>query len=75
MVVQVTVFGKLRAWTNQTRFDLELPADSQVVDALAAAGIPDRVDVWALVDGEKARRDRVLSDGCELFLFQPSGGG
>ena len=75
MVIQVIVFGKLRGWTERDRFELELPVGSRVADALVAAGIPDRVDVWALVDGEKVRRDRALSDGCELVLFQPSGGG
>ena len=75
MVVQVIVFGKLRTCANRFRFELELPAGARVVDVLTATGLPDQVDVWALVDGEKAGRDRILSDGCEVVLFQPSGGG
>lgn len=73
--VQVKIFGALRREAGAGELVLELPAGARVADALAAAGIADRVDVWALVDGSRARREYELTDGAELVFFQPVGGG
>lgn len=73
--VSAELFGALRAQVGAGHRELELPDGARVRDALAALGLPDRVDIWALVDGERAPRDAPLRDGARLGLFQPVGGG
>ena len=73
--IKVLVFGGLREQAGAEHLRLDLPAGSRVADAIEAAGLEDRVDVWVLLDGNKAERDAILSDGCELTFFQPTGGG
>ncbi len=73
--VTVTLFGGLRQVAGATVLELELQEGASVRDAILACGLPDRVDIWALVDGVRAERDRVLDDGAQVNLFQPVGGG
>lgn len=77
MAVRVTVklFGALRTTVGAGQVALDLSEGASVRDAVLACGLPDRVDIWALVGGERAGRDRALTDGDELNLFQPVGGG
>jgi hypothetical protein len=75
MVVQIEVHGALRKQVDKEKFRLDLPERSRVADAIAAAGLADRVDLWVLLDGKKAGREAILSDGCKLTFFQPAGGG
>jgi molybdopterin converting factor small subunit len=73
--IRVLVHGRLREEVGRERLSLQLPEGSRVVDAIRAVGLSGRVDVWVLLDGNKAERDASLSDGCELTFFQPTGGG
>jgi len=75
MRIEVLLFGALREQVGAARRDLELPPGARVREALAALGLPDRVDIWALVDGARAGRDATLAEGSRLSLFQPVGGG
>ena len=75
MVVRIEVHGALRKQVDKEKFQLDLPERSRVADAIAAAGLADRVDLWVLLDGKKAGREAILSDGCKLTFFQPAGGG
>jgi hypothetical protein len=75
MVVWIEVHGTLREQVKEEKFQLDLPERSRVADAIAAAGLTDRVDLWVLLDGKKAGREAILSDGCRLTFFQPAGGG
>ena len=71
----IEVHGTLRKQVREKKFKLDLPERSRVADAIAAAGLADRVDLWVLLDGSKAGREARLSDGCRLTFFQPAGGG
>jgi hypothetical protein len=73
--VWIEVHGTLRKQVRENKFKLDLPGRSRVADAIAAAGLADRVDLWVLLDGKKAGREAILSDGCKLTFFQPVGGG
>ncbi|HUU00054.1 MAG TPA: MoaD/ThiS family protein [Myxococcota bacterium] len=73
--VQVSVFGALRKPAGGAELDIDLPAGANVADAIAACGLEDRVDVWVLVDGNRAGRNEPLSDGAKLTFFSPVGGG
>ena len=75
LVVWIEVQGTLREQVEGKKFQIELPDKSRVSDAIAAVGLADRVDLWVLLDGGKAGREAMLSDGCKLTLFQPVGGG
>lgn len=73
--VSVTLFGALREAAGGSELVLELADDATVLDALLACGLPDRVDIWALVDGQRTGRQARLRDGAQLGLFEPVGGG
>ena len=75
MIVWIEVHGALRQQVEEEKFKLDLPDRSRVADAIAASGLDDRVDLWVLLDGNKAGREAILSDGCKLTFFQPAGGG
>ena len=75
MKVRVVLYGNLRRLAGAGERELELSDGSTVADAIMALGLPDRVDIWALVDGRRAGRGRELYDGVEVRLFQPVGGG
>jgi molybdopterin converting factor small subunit len=75
MVVWIEVHGALREQVKKEEFQMDLPDGSRVVDAIAALGLADRVDLWVLLDGSKAGREAVLSEGCRFTFFQPVGGG
>ena len=71
----IEVLGRLREQARAERMQMELPDGSRVADAIAAAGLADRVDLWVLLDGKKAGREAILTEGCKLTFFQPAGGG
>lgn len=73
--VNVTLFGALKEVGNDSTFAMDLPPGSSVSDALKICGLPDRVDIWVLVDGQKVSRDFQLHEGAEIRFFQPVGGG
>jgi hypothetical protein len=75
LYVLIEVLGRLREQAKADRLQVELPDGSRVVDAIAAAGLADRVDLWVLLDGRKAGREAMLTEGCKLTFFQPAGGG
>ncbi len=73
--VLVTLFGALKSPGEASTFTLELPKRAKVSDVMSFCGLPDRVDIWALVDGQKASRGHELHDGSTVQFFQPVGGG
>lgn len=75
ITVNVTLSGALRDQVGQVQVELELTEGATVRDIFLECGLPDRVDIWALVNGERAGRDVRLLDGSAVNLFQPVGGG
>jgi len=73
--IKVRAYGALRQILGRRELEIELPAGATVADALRAAGLPNRVDVWVLLDGVRAGREAPLSEGAVLDFFQPVGGG
>jgi molybdopterin converting factor small subunit len=73
--IRVRAYGALRQVLGRRELELELPEGATAADALRAAGLPDRVDVWVLVDGSRAALQAPLSEGAVLDFFQPVGGG
>ena len=75
MTVTIALFGSLRGQAGHSDLRLDLPAGATVAEAIAASGLEDRVDLWVLVNGERAERSRRLAEGAQLTFFQPVGGG
>jgi molybdopterin converting factor small subunit len=73
--VRVKVFGALRKQAGGEELEIELEQGARVIEAIQAAGLEDRVDLWVLLDGDRAGREARLHDGAELTFFQPVGGG
>lgn len=73
--IQVSVFGPLREPAGGSELQIDLPVGSSVADAIAACGLEDRVDLWVLLDGNRAGRDAALANGSKLTFFSPVGGG
>lgn len=69
------MYGALRDLVDKAEMELDLPESASVADAIKAVGLEDRVDLWVLLDGQRAERDRRLEDGSKLTFFQPTGGG
>ncbi len=77
MKVRVRVFGHLRRFLPENREDLvmEIPEGTSVKQFTASRSIPDD-EIWVVtINGKNADEDAVLSDGDELCLFSPVGGG
>jgi molybdopterin converting factor small subunit len=75
ITVSVILSGALRDQVGQVQIDLELAEGATVRDVFVECGLPDRVDIWALVNGKRTGRDVRLADGTVVNLFQPVGGG
>ena len=73
--VRITLFGALRSQIGQQHLELKLKQGATVADALVACGLEDRVDIWALVNGQRTQRQVELDDGAQISFFQPVGGG
>jgi molybdopterin converting factor small subunit len=75
MEITVELFGALRKEAGFSSRALSLPDGALVADAIAACGLADRVDLWAMQNGEKVSRDARLVPGGRIVFFQPVGGG
>lgn len=82
IVVRVRLFATLRERAGTSAFDLDLPAEATVADALAAltadgplAGVLDRLPVRAAVNRGYTEDSTVLREGDELALIPPVSGG
>lgn len=75
MWIEIELMGIFRQQRSCDSLGLELPPRATVADALRQAGLPDRIDLWVLVNGSKAARDQLLEEKDRLTCFQPVGGG
>lgn len=77
MQVNVVLFGMLRerlAKDSRGRLSVELPEGASIANLLTALAID--VPVLCSLNGQMERDfQRSLSDGDELHIFQPVGGG
>lgn len=77
MRITVKVYGHLRRYLpgNAEKAVLEMEDGSAINDLLSSRKIPDE-DVWIVTrNGERAQGASVLSDGDEVCIFTPVGGG
>lgn len=77
MRVKVKAFGSLYQWLpdDENKAYIELPDDAKVEDLITSLRIPKK-EVWfAVVNGERAQDDQALSEGDEVSLYSPVGGG
>lgn len=81
MRVRVVAFATASEIVGRTPLDLDLPAAARLADVKRELQerFPNLVVLWdrlaVAVDGELARGDRELHDGCEVALLPPVSGG
>ncbi len=77
MKITVKVYGHLKRYLpgNAEKVVLEITNGSTIDDLLSSRRIPDE-DVWIVTrNGARAQGSTVLSDGDEVCIFTPVGGG
>jgi molybdopterin converting factor small subunit len=73
--VHVVAFGELACQAGQAEMTLELARGSTVADLYRHIGLDDSSYVMALVNHRREFDDKLLSDGDEISIMHPVGGG
>jgi len=73
--VHVVAFGELACRVEKADLTLDLPRGSTVADLYRRIGLADSSYVIALVNHRREFDDKLLSDGDEIALMHPVGGG
>jgi len=73
--VHVVAFGELACRVERADVTLDLPRGSTVADLYRHIGLADVSYVMALVNHRREFDDKLLSDGDEIALMHPVGGG
>jgi len=73
--VHVVAFGELACRVEKADVTLDLPRGSTVADLYRHIGLADDSYVMALVNHRREFDDKLLSDGDEIALMHPVGGG
>jgi len=73
--VRVVAFGELACRVGKADLTLDLPRGSTVADLYRRIGLADSSYVIALVNHRREFDDKLLSDGDEIALMHPVGGG
>lgn len=75
MQIRVKLYGAYRQQLGEREMEIELGDGATVRSVIEVLGIADTVDLWVLVNDVPAERDRHLSGGDTVCLFQPIAGG
>ncbi|NLB74290.1 MAG: MoaD/ThiS family protein [Firmicutes bacterium] len=76
MKVNVCLFGPMRKYGDKDKFQLELEEGATLSHLLDHLKIEDRIYIVILINGRRAyEEDEPLSDGAEVFIMAPTGGG
>ncbi len=73
--VHVVAFGELACRVERADVTMDLPRGSMVADLYRHIGLADSSYVMALVNHRREFDDKLLSDGDEIVLMHPVGGG
>lgn len=75
MKVNVCLFGPMQKYGDKDKFQMELEEGATLVDLLDRLKIEDRTYIVILINGRRAYEDERLSDGAEVLVMAPTGGG
>ena len=75
MKVKIFLFGKYAKNYRNPEFEMNLKNNSTVQDVAAKLSIKEAPDCWILLNGMRSGFDGILSNGDEIYFFQPVGGG
>ena len=75
MKLNVCLFGSMRKYADKDTFQMELNEGSTLYHLLDYLRIEDRIYLVILIDGRRAYEDEPLTDGAEVLIMTPSGGG
>ncbi|NLJ60138.1 MAG: MoaD/ThiS family protein [Firmicutes bacterium] len=76
MKINVCLFGPMKKYADKDKFQLELEEGATITDLLDRLKIEDRIYIVVLINGRRAYdEDEPLSDGAEVLIMAPTGGG
>lgn len=76
MKINVCLFGPMKKYADKDKFQLELEEGATITDLLDHLKIEDRIYIVVLINGRRAYdEDEPLSDGAEVLIMAPTGGG
>lgn len=75
MKVNVSLFGPMRKYGDEDKFQMELEENATVAHLLNRLNIEDRIYIVILINGRRTYEDEPLSDGQEVLIMAPTGGG
>lgn len=75
MKVNVVLFGTMRKYAKEDKFQMDFDEGATLRDLLDRLEIEDRVYIIVLVNGRRADEDTPLSEGASVHILTPVGGG
>ncbi len=75
MKVNVVLFGTMRKYASQDKFEMDLDEGATLGDLLDRLKIEERIYIIVLVNGRRADETTPLSDGASVHILTPVGGG
>jgi len=75
MKIKVFLFGKYTDCSSNPEFEMDIESNSTIRDLANNLSIQETPDCWILLNGIRSNFDSALSEGDEVYFFQPVGGG
>ncbi|HXL03585.1 MAG: MoaD/ThiS family protein [Firmicutes bacterium] len=76
MKVNVCLFGPMQKYGDKDKFQMEFEEGATLANLLDRLKIEDRIYIVILINGRRAYdEDEPLSDGAEVLIMAPTGGG
>lgn len=73
--VNVVLFGTMRKYASEDKFQMDFDEGATLGDLLDRLKIEDRIYLVVLVNGRRADEDTPLSEGANVHILTPVGGG
>ena len=74
MTVKVKLFASLREFGPEEQV-MEIPEEGTIEEVVGRLKLPEKIPLLKVVNGEIRKIDYPLSEGDEVALFPPIGGG
>jgi len=75
MKIKVFLFGKYTECSSNPEFEMSIDSNSTIRDIAGKLLIQETPDCWVLLNGIRSDFNSSLSEGDEVYFFQPVGGG
>jgi len=75
MKIKIFLFGKYTDCSSNPEFEMDIKSNSTIRDLANKLSIQETPDCWVLLNGIRSDFSSDLSEGDEVYFFQPVGGG